>query len=42
MSIFIQLSADFSAEILQATESAMINLNWWKGKTYTQEYTERL
>ena len=36
------LSADFSAEILQAEGSGMISLKWWNRKIYNQEYPARL
>ena len=32
-----RLSADFSAETLQARGSGMKYLKWWKRKTYNQE-----
>ena len=35
----IRLTADSSAETLQARESGRIYLKWWRIKTYNQEYS---
>ena len=35
----IRLTADLSAETLQARGSGRTYLKWWKGKTYDQDYS---